>query len=251
MSFIKSLVVAMPSATPKPLLRDTIMSDAAPPAPSCAYPLDASSAEVTGAGFLPMQLTNGSQTAKLALVGAPGAARNGTAFPAGSTGGTGQKMDFSAGKKVIQWLPVLPTTVGGGPAGLVAYRLVFTLTSTAFSDVLEVALYVNADGTFSQTIWVNNVSVYTATPASHPTVVAMILDAVAGTVSVRFDDVPITLSANTYTPAQLIALIFATEYTNCPAGDAGKLVGGTLVTDHAQMTGVYTGGETDPCGTVI
>lgn len=218
-------------------------------AAACTYPLDATS-EVTSSGFLQLQLTNGSQTGQLALVGAPGANRTGAAFPTGSTVGTGQKMNFSAGKKAIEWLPILPATVGGG-AGVSAYRTVFTLTTAAFSDVLEVILTVFADGTLYQSVLVNNVSVYTATPVSHPTTVAMILDAVAGTVSVRFNDVPITLSANTYTPAQLIAVLFATEYTNCPAGDAGKLIGGTLVTDAAALTGTYSAGETDPCGTVI
>lgn len=48
-----------------------------------------------------------------------------------------------------------------------------------------------------------------------------------------------------------VAGMWAYEQTGCPSGDAGKEIGGTLVTDHAAMTGTYTAGETDPCGNVI
>lgn len=213
------------------------------------YPLDAGSAEVISLGFLPMTLSGGDQTAKLALAGG-GSNRQANAFAAGAATGTSDTIAFNAGAKAIEWAPIMPASVGGG-AFTAAWQLELTIMTQAFATICQVKLQQNADGTKQTSVNLLSGSVYSDTSA-FPTRIGVALDSSTSTVRVYFDDAILTLSSSAYTPAVAIAAITVYEKTACPAGDAAKLVGATLYTLNTDMTGTtYETGTTDIGGNVI
>lgn len=216
---------------------------------SALYPLDAGSAEVISLGFLPMTLTDSDQTATLALTGG-GSNRQAVAFAAGAATGTSDTIAFNAGAKAIEWAPIMPASVGGG-AATAAWQLEMNIATVAFATMLQVKLSQLADGTKTTTIYVGASLAYTSS-AAFPTRIGVALDSATSTARVYFDDSILTLSSSAYTPAVAIVNIAVYEKIACPAGDAAKLVGATLYTEAATLTGTtYPVGTTDIGGNAI
>lgn len=214
------------------------------------YPLDAGTVEVTAAGFLPMTLSGSDQTATLALAGG-GSNRQGVAFAAGALTGVSETIAFDTGAKAIEWAPIMPASVGGG-AATAAWQLELNIATVAFANMVQVKCEQFADGTKLTRIYLGaGGAVYTSASA-FPARIGVALDSATSTARVYFDDAILTLSASAYTPAIAIATIAVYEKTACPAGDAGKLVGGTLYTLAADLTGTtYESGTTDIGGNAL
>ena len=226
----------------------TIVTEGVPA--SALYPLDADSTEVGTLGFLPLTLTEVNQKGTLALSGAPGAQRRGLAVPTGAITGTPDLMAFTSGVKVTEWIPTIPTTVGGGSA-TEAYSVRMYLMA-AISDIrMQMVLRRKADGANDVDIDVGGSNVYSASPASLPSLIGVVIDA-AGTIDIQFDNVSLSLSSDAFTAASLFAAVAVYEQTAAPAGDAAKIVGAELVTLAADMAGTnYPVGATDIGGNVI
>lgn len=233
--------------TPRP--ETTISTEGVPV--SSVYPLDAESAEVISAGFLPMTLTNANQTARATMDGAPVSNLQSIAFAAGALTAASETIAFNAGAKAIEWGPIMPASVGGG-AATAAWQLEMNLATVAFSNIVQVKLEQNADGSKVVNVSVGATLAYSDAPASFPTRVGVALDSATSTARVYFDDSILSLSASTYTPAAAIATIAVYEKTASPAGDSGKLVGATIYTEAADLTGTtYPAGTTDIGGVEI
>lgn len=221
-----------------------------PPIPpvSCAYPLDG---DITGAPFLPMTISGaGLQTATVAIAGG-GTNANYLAVPSGVFPGPFATLDLSTGIRVVGFYPTVPSAVNQA-GNLPAYRGEYTLVTTAFSTVLSVNITATTGGLFDIIVYVGATTAYTATgQASVPTFIAMIFNANTSTVSVQFDGTPVSLTADSYTPDTLVASVVVVESPYTAAGDAGKVVGGTIATDAADIPGTYPSGATDACGNVI
>lgn len=226
----------------------TIVTEGVPV--SALYPLDAGSTEVGTLGYLPLTLTEVNQKGTLALSGAPGAQRRGGAVPAGVITGTPDLMAFTSGVKVFEFIPTIPTSVGGG-AATEAYSVRMWLMAPIADIRVQIVLRRQADGTNDVDIDVGGSNVYISTPASMPSLIGVVIDA-AGTIDIQFDNFSLSLSSNAFTAASLFAAIAVYEQTAAPAGDAAKIVGVELVTLAADMTGTnYPAGATDISGATI
>ena len=212
---------------------------------SCAYPLDG---DITGFGFQPMTISGaGLQTATVAIAGS-GTSANYLAVPSGAFPGPFATLDLSTGIRVVGFYPTVPSAVNQA-GNLPAYRGEYTLATTAFSTVLSVNITATTGGLFDIIVYVGATTAYTATgQASVPTFIAMIFNANTSTVSVQFDGTPVSLTADSYTPDTLVASVVVVERANSAAGDAGKVVGGTIATYAADITGTFPQGYTSVCG---
>lgn len=220
-------------------------------ATSDVYPLNADSIEVVAAGFLPMTLSGSDQTATIVIDGAPASNLQYVAFAAGALTGMSDVIAFDSGAKAIEWGPTMPASAGGG-AATAAWQLEMNIAAVAFATIVQVKFEQLANGTKSVVVYVGATLAYSDTPASFPSRVGVALDADTSTARVYFDDAILTLSSSTYTPVEAIATIAVYEKTACPAGDSGKVVGATLYTAAADMTGTtYPSGTTDIGGNAL
>lgn len=217
------------------------------PPVGCAYPLNG---DITGAPFQPMTISGpGLQTATVAIAG-NGTTEQYLSAPTGTFPGPFATLDFSTGIRVVGFFPAVPAAVISG-SGYYAYRATFRTNTVAFSTVFQAEVRAMIDGTFETVFYVGETLAQTIASATCPTFIAFVFNANTSTVSALIDGVAVTLTPNTYTPAALNALILVDEFAVSSAGDTGKIVGGTIVTTAAQLSGAYPSGATDPCGNLI
>ena len=228
--------------------------------PACAYPMDASLAEiqalVPSIDAVPV-MTDNFQTATYTLTGsAPAGGWDlicaPTTIPSGPI-----TVDFSSGVKAFEWtysMPVAATPAANGEichaylglfyANNFANGLVHVYIESAVSSNMPVTrLRVSRLGT--------DVSSVVNVPASGRVFVS--LDAATGTFSVAHDTLgPIALSDDSYNPAT--PCIFSAnlyEVQSAGLSNAGKDIVASLITNAADMTGTYPSGTTDICGNAI
>lgn len=212
----------------------------------CGYPLNGTNIEewlaavISGADYQTVSATlNGSGNYSFRAV-SPAALPDPFTF-----------VDFSVGLKTVIFTPLLlAAAVQGSDPGDYPYYVRFKLTG--FDDNITTIIGAQFNGTFEILIETPS-NVYTSTGLlSLPTTITYIFDAIASTFEVRFDDVVITLSNNTYTPSLMSMEIHIVEQFTV-IGDVGKTIGGTLITNAPDMVdlGEFTNSETDICGEVI
>lgn len=221
----------------------------------CAYPLSAGSDEITSLGLQPMTLSADKMTASWVTLNVYDGDVTALAAPSGFSTGASAKLQFTSGTRVIEFKDILmPAGAGGGDVST-AYEAGLYLTSGVAVGGVTVVLRIRKDGTRYAAIHTDAdgdgtyATQYTATPATLPSRVTLIVNAAANTLSVLFDGVAVTLTDATMPAGQYVAAISAYQSDSLAAGDVGKTIGATLVTSAASMTGIYyRAGATDPCG---
>lgn len=215
---------------------------------SCVYPLNAESSELGVIGFLPLTMSSADQKGSQTLTGAPGAQVRALAVPDGAITGTPAYMDFTTGIKVLEILPVIPSSVGGGTA-TEAYSLRVYLMASLNDIRMSIVMSQLADGTSTVDIDIGGVNVYTSTVV--PAAIGVIIDS-SGTADVQFDGVSVALSDDTFVPDQLFVAMAVYEQTASQAGDAGTVVSAQMVTGASSISSVlYPPGARDVCGVLL
>jgi len=239
------------------------MSDRLKDAPfiSCAYPMDATLAEIQA--LLPSidavpVMTDDFQTATYTLTGsAPAGGWEVVCAPTITPPGPAT-VDFSSGVKAFEWaysMPVIDVAGMNGPncsadlsvfyasnfsEGIVRVRI----SSRPSSSVPEVQMT-----TYRLGVYVGGPSV--VIPATGR--ISIVMDSSAGTFQVIHDTLgPIALSDDSYNPAEpcIFSAHIREEYGVQPV-DAGKDIVASLITNASDMTGTYPTGTTDICGTPL
>lgn len=220
---------------------------------SCAYPLNAPSSEITsymGLGWLPLTMSNSNTTGTYTVLGAPASQKTAVAAPVGFSTASSATLAFTSGIKVIAWGISVPVAVDTGSA-TDAYRAIVGVYTTAFATVASIDVQARKNGTWTVRVLrgAGVTQVYIANGLTAcPSTVALVMDADTSTFAAYIDGVPVTLSADGFTPANMIAVETVVEFTTSDSGDAGKLVSATQYTEAATIPGNYPKGTTDPCG---
>lgn len=191
-------------------------------------------------------MTNNYQTASHTLTGAPATQFYGIAYPTGIGSGTNATLDFTTGKKAVEYELVFPqhdnSGVGCSPFSFASQFLHLSGTGA----VLKACL----DGTLALSVYINNAETTfpVASAAALPSRIGFEMDADSGTAVVYFDNVPQVLTANTFTPGSGEVAVEFVENTDSSPADTGKVVSLRLITKAADMTTNYSAGTTDPFG---
>lgn len=215
----------------------------------CVFPMGASVAEVIAEGFDGrLTLTNNQQTGT--LITEPGTAVYGM-LPINPDSPIG--FDIDAGLRVVEFelsLQYLGGVASGtlASAGLIVnssgQSIVSALIRHEYDDA-EAELAISALGhglLYSAFLGAGVVSV----------IIGFEFDAGAGTFRAILDGAgPLSLSANTYTPAANVVTYGLVYQTNLEPSDAGKVAVVTARTDAANITGSYAMGATDVCGNAL
>lgn len=219
---------------------------------SCAYPLDIEAGE---SPYSLMTVTGADENvASATMVGDP--AQDPLISIAGPTGmfaGTSATLDFSTGLRVVETQNISVPMAEDLGVSLEAYRISGCEYTVGLANVVTWSICAFQDSSYRIRVFrgAGLTQVHTSTVVTCPTLMAVIYDANAGTFEVRADDVSLSLSDNTYTPAELVSFITTAEDSESVAGDAGKVLSAKKITKAAEMIGTYSYGETDPCGNEI
>lgn len=226
------------------------------PVVSCAYPMDASLAEIQA--LLPVidavpVMTDNFQTATYTLTGAAPAGGWDLVCAPSITPPGPITVDFSSGVKAFEWeysMPVAATPALDGEICNVYFGLFNAPTFESEVDVyIESAVSSNLPVT---RLRVRRLGIDVSSPIDVPASgrIFVSLDAAAGTFSVAHDTLGhIALSDDSYNPATP-CIFSAILYEDPSAGpsNAAKDISASLITHAADMTGTYPAGTTDICG---
>jgi hypothetical protein len=212
-----------------------------PNPPACAYPLDASEAEVIAAMALDYPVNHkatmpAAQTVQATITAEWEATLEGYgAMPAAATA---QDIDFSTGKKAIGWRYTLPAIEAG--TSTAAANIVLSSRGT-FGDLVSISVQYS----YGLGYWQLQVGSYPA--LSNGDTIVMVIDS-AGTASfylngAEFYSEPVTFPNNVY----FSVVIFG---ENMLPADIGKKIGIELITDLSEL-GDLPPGTTDICGNTL
>ncbi|MDF2446961.1 MAG: hypothetical protein K0S46_2197 [Moraxellaceae bacterium] len=232
----------------------TQQGGAAPPV-SCAYPLNASEAEIlllNGLGYTAtgrLVLSNADQTGSYTVEGERVSAGAHWAFAANSTAGTGAKIDLASGMHAVEVVLTAPAFVAGSDpvwiTGIVA--------SAALAVQVEVMLQALDGGTYALYLKDGGGNIYSDLAfATNTALVTLEFDADEGTFAARVNgSAPVALARSAYTPGQCLLVLNSYEQPGILAGNAGKVFTGTWRAAAADIVGPVSVGMTDPCGNAI
>jgi len=242
----------------EPMMSDRLMVGLHPPVVSCAYPLDATLAEIEALdpSLGKPAMSNGDQTGAMTLIGGLGADKLLIAFPTAIPSGY-KTVRFDSGVKVFEFDYAMPdfsgATVEEGRICEVAIQLV---NATTFSRVVEVEVLSSVDAELTQrtALRISNSTGYVAGGGFDILLpragrIAVRMDSATGTFEVETATGIVTLSNDTYsTSVDCIAFLTLNENDGSPAEHAGKTMSASFVTDIAQMLYPLPDGATDICG---
>lgn len=228
----------------------------APPPVSCAYPLDASPAELAALGALgqlysgPLMLSNGDQTGTYVIQSGLSSEEKYWALPSGFSAGTQVTADISAGTTVIQG--VLSWETMTSAAGYANNQILIVDASFTPIAIAELDFRNSYDG-FRLILSDASGTIYDTLDtalAVNSYELGFYFDAGAGTFAVRVgaDSTPLVLTRNSYTPTTATLGMLADEGPGLDAGTAGKASTTTWRTSAADMTCYAAAGYTDICG---
>lgn len=240
----------------EPMMSDRLM--AGPPIVSCAYPLDATLAEIEAIdpSLGKPAMSNGDQTGTMTLIGSLVAEKNLIALPTAIPSGY-KTISFDSGVKVFEFDYEMPDFSGATVNDEnICYAFIAMVDPATFSTVVRVRVSsgVLSDLTQSTRLYVTN---STGVVAGNSTVITMPR---AGRIAVRMDSATgtfeietaagiVALSDDTYsTSVDCIAFLSFNEQPGVNAEHAGKTMSASFVTDIAQMLYPLPDGATDICG---
>lgn len=229
----------------------------APPI-SCAYPMDATEAQVIGWGFYGKPaMSEGDQKATFAVDMTTESTRYYAAAFADYYDGTATGFSLPSGTSTFQVRFEIPTFTGvGNNNGMIASARLNTPTN---AGLIEVNVHCFTNGTHALEIKTADNSGLYYDPAydnsSGELVLGFEINKEAETIAVRKNGVPLTLSGSTfyYSDAEH-CLVAYLEHGNAGllgAGDSGKSLSIEFITDAANITGTVSSGATDVCGNSI
>ena len=209
----------------------------------CAYPLDASSAELITAGLDgKLTMSADDQTGTLTIgsdVQVRGMSVSGLE--------AGASIPFNSGAVAVETQFTLPTITGTTPQ--VTAFMQFHETGVPL-DILSPMFLVRVaalnTGAFTQSVFIGGAQVYTAAAASGSVRCGIRVD--TGVLRVWFDGVEVSLSSTAVPNVASFPMAFVVQATPITAGDIGKIVSMQLITNATSMTSPFPGGTTDPCG---
>lgn len=210
----------------------------------CAYPLDASSAELITAGLAgKLTMSSDEQTGTLAL-------GSGTQADGMSVSGleTGASIPFNTGAVAVETQFTMPTLTGTTPQ--VTASMGFYEAGVAIgAPVFRVQVAALNTGSFTQSVFIGATQVYTAAAASGS--VRCGVRAASGVLRAWFDGVEVALSSTAVSNVASFPLAFISKLSGLDAGDTGKSASIHLITNAASMSSPFPGGTTDQCGSPI
>ena len=212
---------------------------------TCAYPLDASSAELITVGFVgKLAMSGDEQTGTLALDS--GYQANGMSVSGLESGAS---IPFNTGSVAIEAqfeLPTITGTTGNLQAGISFFESGVSPMSVSEFDI---ALTADAAGSLSQTVVINNSLVYSGVPSSGSVRCGLRVD--TGVLRVWFDGIEASLASSAISDVAMIPVPFIQKAIGLDAADTGKTASIQLITNAANMTSPFPGGSTDLCGSLI
>ena len=213
-------------------------------ASACAYPFNASSAEVISLGFAGLYdtITESEQKGEFSYVAGSGRLLG---MSISGLGASPAIIDFSAGAKAFLIRYNVSELTGGGSSTIINQVNLYV----AAGGAPACAFRVNAEaaGGFTHSVFINNVSVYSVSSATG--VVDIVPRIEAGTLRVWIAGSEVTLSSNTLpSSADLWPLAFSIHGLAIAAGDAGKKASIHIITNAADIPGAYPVWTTDICG---
>lgn len=242
----------------EPTMSDRLMVGLNPPVVSCAYPLDATLAEIEAIdpSLGKPAMSNGDQTGTMTLIGSLVAEKNLIALPTAIPSGY-KTISFDSGVKVFEFDYAMPDFSGATVNDeYICYAFLSVVDPATSSTVVSVRVSsgVLSDLTQSTRLSVNN---STGNVAGNSTVITMPragriavrMDSATGTFEVETATGIVTLSNDTYsTSVDCTAILLFNEQPGVNAEHAGKTMSASLVTDIAQMLYPLPDGATDICG---
>lgn len=222
------------------------MSAAAPTPPpiACVFPFDADEATVQSFGFTArVPLSNGDQTFTYTVQSALAGSQTHAAVP----GVLGQ-LDASTGIVTFEMPFTDPVFSGGTTAQLVLQT--YNFYTAGFAIAMIIRRIYRANGTRGLLIQLGGATVYSVNDVAVG-YIGVEMNATAGTVTIKADNVPLVLSANTYTPQAFTPVYIATESAGVSGTFAGQIASSTFRSNAADYQGTYTAGALDVCGNPI
>jgi hypothetical protein len=229
--------------------------------PACAYPMDASLAEiqalVPSIDAVPV-MTDDYQTATYTLTGAaPAGGWDLVCAPTLTPPGP-ITVDFSSGVKAFEWEYSMPVIDVAGMNGANCSANLSVFYASNFSEGI---VKVNLSSRLSSGVPEVKMTTYRlGVNVGGPSVVipatgriSIVMDSSAGTFQVIHDTLGvIAVSDDTYNTAEpcIFSANIREEYGVQPV-DAGKDIVVSLITNAADMTGTYPSGTTDICGNTL
>jgi len=242
----------------EPMMSDRLMVGLHPPVVSCAYPLDATLAEIEA--LIPLAgkpvMSNGDQTGTMTITGELVADKLLIAFPTAIPSGY-NTVRFDSGVKVFEFDYEMPDFSGATVNyEYICYAFLSVVDPATSSTVVrvEASSGVLSDLTQLTRLRVDN---STGTVAGNSTAITMPkagriavrMDSATGTFEVETATGIVVLSDDTYSASvDCIAFLYFNEEPGAPAEHAGKTMSASLVTDIAQMLYPLPDGATDICG---
>lgn len=242
----------------EPMMSDRLMVGLNPPVVSCAYPLDATLAEIEAIdpSLGKPVMSNGDQTGTMTIIGSLVAEKNLIALPTAIPSGY-KTVRFDSGVKVFEFDYEMPDFSGATVnEEYICYAFLSVVDQATFLDVVRVEVFsgVLSDLTQSTRLHVNN---STGSVAGYSDIIilpragriAVRMDSATGTFEVETAAGVVALSDDTYsTSVDCIAFLYFNEEPGSPAEHAGKTMSASFVTDIAQMLYPLPDGATDICG---
>lgn len=232
-----------------PFARAFVASSAAPPI-VCAYPFDASQAEIQAAGYFDKLTVSGddSQTATLTIP-QPASAR---AFAASFAGFTNPvtRVDMSTGDIAWEWEFPTPANIDGNPY----------LVSADFSNYVDAtvsAVFEMQVSGYTLTLSHFNGGTITMLGGQPVTVIGANMrlgfHLSGNTCRAWINGVEATLANNTNVLRRnnMFAVVSVQEPAVGQASNAGKIIGARLVSAADQYTSPFPGGSVDLCGNEV
>ena len=210
----------------------------------CAHPMDVTEVYITGLGYDGrLALSNGDQTGTYTIQG-------GLASSEIHGAGSLTAIDFTAGIKAIEHTFSLPTITGG--AGASAIEITASMDENPFtlSAPVRVKALAKDDGTFSASVLVDNVTVYSGA-CSATGRFTIIANGSTGVVVVKLNGSALTLSDSTFATQDGLLTCSVQEVAGISGAYTGQTASITLVTSAANMLHATGAGASDICGSLI
>lgn len=243
----------------EPMMSDRLM--VGPPVVSCAYPLDATLAEIEAVdpSLGKPAMSDGDQTGAMTLTGGLVADKLLIAFPTAIPSGY-KTVRFDSGVKVFEFDYEMPDFSGATVnEDRICDASIQLVNATTFSIVVEVEVLSSVDAELTQrtALRISNSTGHVAGGGFDILLpragrIAVRMDSATGTFEVETATGIVVLSNDTYsTSVDCIAFLSLNEDSGSPAEHAGKTMSASLVTDLAQMLYPLPSGATDICGNTL
>lgn len=228
----------------------SLMPGAAAPPIVCAYPLDASQAEIQAAGHFDKLTVSGDdqQTATLTIP-QPASARSFAASFAGFTNPT-TRVDMSTGDVAWEWEFLTPNTVEGN-----IYKVSAEISN--YVDATVGAVLSLGGAGYTLTLSHYNGGTITMLNNSPITVIGAVMtlgiQLSGNTCRAWINGVEATLANNTNVLRKnnMFAVVSVSEPATGDVDNTGKVIGARLVSDADQYTTPFPGGSVDLCGNEV